>query len=253
MIIEIPGEPIAKMRHRYHLSGGKICSYDMQSELKEGTRLVMQSILRKSFDSCDKDVVMEASKISRSDIFDVSLTFHMPIPTTMSEANVNRLLWFSDCPKKPDIDNLVKFYLDCANGVLWQDDRQIVSLSSKKIYSKNPKTVIKITGRKAMKLHPFIDGILGIFGPEEFLQLVKDIGEGYADCIRLVEESVGEYQKDIRFISATAGGLFLSMIAEKYGDKLSKIKKKYPHIWKKWLEVSHEKKDFLWKTKEDVE
>lgn len=35
---------------------------------------------------------------------------------------------------RPDLDNLVKLVLDALNGVLWNDDAQIFSLSAKKRY-----------------------------------------------------------------------------------------------------------------------
>ena len=37
-------------------------------------------------------------------------------------------------PPKPDLDNLVKLYLDSFNGVVWQDDRQVVKLTAEKRY-----------------------------------------------------------------------------------------------------------------------
>lgn len=36
---------------------------------------------------------------------------------------------------KPDLDNLIKAFLDAANGVLYEDDAQIVSLQAEKIYA----------------------------------------------------------------------------------------------------------------------
>ncbi|GAB5370775.1 hypothetical protein AAMO2058_001522000 [Amorphochlora amoebiformis] len=38
----------------------------------------------------------------------------------------------------PDIDNLIKFVLDALNGHLYEDDRQIVEITSKKIYLPQP-------------------------------------------------------------------------------------------------------------------
>ena len=37
--------------------------------------------------------------------------------------------------KRPDIDNYVKFYLDCMNKVVYLDDSQVIELSAKKIYN----------------------------------------------------------------------------------------------------------------------
>jgi Holliday junction resolvase RusA-like endonuclease len=39
---------------------------------------------------------------------------------------------------KPDADNLAKSICDAANGLLWKDDGQIVSLTASKTYSERP-------------------------------------------------------------------------------------------------------------------
>ncbi len=45
---------------------------------------------------------------------------------------------------KPDLDNLVKFIADAGNGLLWEDDRQIVQIRAVKIYHKEAKTVLTV-------------------------------------------------------------------------------------------------------------
>ena len=45
---------------------------------------------------------------------------------------------------KPDIDNLVKFYLDCLNGIAWEDDKQIIYIQATKTYSEEPLTSVRI-------------------------------------------------------------------------------------------------------------
>ena len=37
--------------------------------------------------------------------------------------------------KRPDIDNYVKFYIDCMNKLFYLDDSQVIELSAKKIYN----------------------------------------------------------------------------------------------------------------------
>jgi Holliday junction resolvase RusA-like endonuclease len=44
---------------------------------------------------------------------------------------------------KPDIDNLIKFVMDCGQNILWNDDSTICQIESKKIYSKHPRTEIE--------------------------------------------------------------------------------------------------------------
>lgn len=45
---------------------------------------------------------------------------------------------------RPDLDNLVKFYLDVAIGVLYEDDKQVVKITADKMYSVEPRTEITI-------------------------------------------------------------------------------------------------------------
>lgn len=45
---------------------------------------------------------------------------------------------------KPDLDNLIKTILDAMNGLVFEDDRQIISLYAEKRYGDNPYTIAKI-------------------------------------------------------------------------------------------------------------
>ena len=46
--------------------------------------------------------------------------------------------------KKPDIDNLQKFVLDCLNEIVIRDDSQVVEIRARKVYSMKPGTLIRI-------------------------------------------------------------------------------------------------------------
>lgn len=48
-------------------------------------------------------------------------------------------------PKKPDKDNIEKIYFDAMNKVIFLDDKQIVSGRTRKYYSMNPRTIIRVT------------------------------------------------------------------------------------------------------------
>ncbi len=75
----------------------------------------------------------------------VVLEFNMPFPKTTSKKTRQFLSEGKICHvKTPDIDNLVKFILDCANGILFDDDKQVVELWASKKYSKHPSTVFKL-------------------------------------------------------------------------------------------------------------
>ena len=78
-----------------------------------------------------------------SDALTVSIECHMPIPASWSK--IRRLKAVGEPhPMRPDIDNLNKFVFDAFNGMLWTDDSIIVETYSIKLYSLEPKTVIRI-------------------------------------------------------------------------------------------------------------
>lgn len=79
----------------------------------------------------------------------ISFLFHMPIPKTIrkrdQEAYESGRLKHD---KKPDIDNLVKLYLDCLDGIIIQGDQKVSLGPCLKLYSTEPKTVIWINETK---------------------------------------------------------------------------------------------------------
>jgi len=47
---------------------------------------------------------------------------------------------------KPDLDNLIKTILDAMNGLVFEDDNQIVALYAEKKYGEEGKTVVELMG-----------------------------------------------------------------------------------------------------------
>jgi len=112
---------------------GKIGQYDPQ--LKEKT--LFQKKLRAHL--CEKGVI--TALLSNDRPF-VLLSFYMPFPK--SQLKKNTIIEEIPHNKKPDLDNLIKFVLDCGNGLLWLDDCKIPYISAFKEYGKEPKTIIEI-------------------------------------------------------------------------------------------------------------
>jgi len=46
--------------------------------------------------------------------------------------------------KRPDLDNIIKFFLDSMNGLVFTDDSLIWKLKAQKVYSLDPRTEIII-------------------------------------------------------------------------------------------------------------
>ena len=72
--------------------------------------------------------------------------FFFKIPPYVSQIKkVEMSAGFFKHIQKPDIDNLLKFYMDVLTGVVWEDDCQIFSfMESNKRYAENPKVVLKV-------------------------------------------------------------------------------------------------------------
>lgn len=88
----------------------------------------------------------------------VSVAFFMAIPKSTSKKKRKEMLAsLITHTKKPDLDNLVKFVFDCCNGILFDDDRQIVLLSAFKCYNISPSTVIDIMPLNVEDRPPFND------------------------------------------------------------------------------------------------
>jgi Holliday junction resolvase RusA-like endonuclease len=69
----------------------------------------------------------------------------MPIPVSYSQKKKNEFA--SELiahVKKPDLDNLIKWVLDCGNALLWQDDSMIYCIQAFKVYSPKPRTEIEM-------------------------------------------------------------------------------------------------------------
>lgn len=76
---------------------------------------------------------------------ELDITFHMPIPSGTSKIKKTQMLnGIIRHIKRPDVDNLSKFAIDCIKGIVLDDDNQVFKLSAEKIYGLVPKTVIKI-------------------------------------------------------------------------------------------------------------
>ena len=81
----------------------------------------------------------------------ISFIFYMPIPKSITKRETPD--YESGClkhDKKPDVDNLIKLYLDCLDGIIIHGDQKVSLGPCIKIYDKDPKTVIYISETNRM-------------------------------------------------------------------------------------------------------
>jgi Holliday junction resolvase RusA-like endonuclease len=222
MIIELLGPPIPRKRARHSSAGNFVRTYDPQHKEMLATRVKLQD----SIDRVNKKFELFTDFESP---MHVSLTFFLPLATSLSLSNKNLRLWTNNDVAKPDLDNLAKFYLDAGNGILWEDDSQITALSVKKYYSNQPKTLIKIV-RNMVTLDEKAQGILSSLSPEEFLDihlLVADLNQILEQGSRLDQEGDSHHRQ----IWTSRAARVLSKLADNHSRTLNKIHKKYPGYW----------------------
>lgn len=176
MKIVIYGDPIAKARARYSKRGKHVITYDSQKHLKNAVRSQFLDALSALVNSDDKSIMLDACKIACSNSFEVNFTFYLPIPKSDPTSLRHDKLWGFEHPTcKPDCDNLEKFYLDCANGIFWNDDSMVVQMSSKKLFSSKPRTEIEIMAKKELKVNGRAKDVITIFSPDSLKEMLYDI------------------------------------------------------------------------------
>lgn len=129
----IPGNPIPLARARINpkafFGSAKHKMWDPQKELKLVTAITLQN----QFD--------KAGFFTGPIHLDV--IFYMPIPKCISKKKKESICGTHHIAK-PDLDNLVKFICDSAHGILYHDDSLIASITTKKLYDLDPRTVFTL-------------------------------------------------------------------------------------------------------------
>ncbi len=135
MKIVIPGRPIAKKRPRFYRRGNHVGVYsDQQTE--EGRWIVLAN-------------AQIQSRITEVAIR-LDMTFVLPRPKGHYGTGRNAGKLKASAPRHPkgrsDLDNYVKFCMDCITGMgkVWKDDSQVVSLTAVKRYGEQPRTEIEV-------------------------------------------------------------------------------------------------------------
>ena len=123
VIFRVDGTPVGKGRPKFARRGNFVSAYtptktrDYEDQIKEAAKIAMGSS-----DPVETPVV-------------ACIYITVPIPASYSKKRSAACLDGSERPcKKPDIDNIVKAYLDSMNGIVYKDDTQVVSLHATKVY-----------------------------------------------------------------------------------------------------------------------
>lgn len=196
----IPGKPIAKARARLVRRGNFVSSFDPQHKEKAAVKDLLAKGLDQAFSSENKQIVMEASNLAAIESFDVSLRFYLPIPDRLNLAQKNAKLWGFEPPThKPDVDNLAKFYLDCANGILWDDDARVVALNAIKYYSKEPRVEILLNEHRKC-LPRQVNQVFDRISPDQVKDLINQ-AEFLIFCLNRLDDPSGLFLDEEIYIT----------------------------------------------------
>lgn len=114
----VHGPPVAAARPR--LSRGK--TYDPRS----AERKQVEAIIR-------EELLTQGWELSSN-----LLAFHLEVYQQVPVSEVKRFQQPTYHVGRCDIDNFLKFYMDCCTGLAWKDDRQVVEVSGCKMNSLQP-------------------------------------------------------------------------------------------------------------------
>lgn len=67
----------------------------------------------------------------------IDITFYVAAPMKERSALLGQY-----CPKRPDLDNMIKFVLDASQTIIYNEDNCVASVIAKKIYDLTPRTEI---------------------------------------------------------------------------------------------------------------
>lgn len=131
---EVPGDPVGKQRPRV-----------VRNKFTRGVHTYTPQ-KTKTYEAL---VQMQAQRVydkePTSNNVSVAIDAYFKVPKSYSKKRTEMCLLQIERPsKKPDTDNIAKAILDAMNKVVYQDDKQVVSLHIEKYYSKDPKVVVNV-------------------------------------------------------------------------------------------------------------
>ena len=122
MIFTIPGDPVPQGRPRFFMRKSRRGDYISSCDPVKSTNFKGKvALFAKRAGVC---LSLEPIKMT--------LDFYLPRPKALFRKKDPEGAVI--CPKRPDMDNLVKAVLDGLNGVAYKDDGQVVDLVAKKYY-----------------------------------------------------------------------------------------------------------------------
>lgn len=119
-------KPMASPRPRFRNAGKFVQTYMPTSYMKH------KEFIRK-----------QMPELNINDAIKLTLLFEFPMNKSWSKRLITKMI-YAFKKNKPDLDNLVKTFMDAANKKIWTDDALIVELHCAKRYAEVPKIKVKV-------------------------------------------------------------------------------------------------------------
>ena len=133
LVYSVYGEPVGKGRPRFARRGNFVSTYSPQKTKTYEDEIRMMA-----------KAAMGASEALETPVT-VAIYIRVGIPKSFSKQKRKDALANIERPtKKPDIDNIAKCFLDAMNGIVYLDDKQVVSLHITKEYAETPAVDIMV-------------------------------------------------------------------------------------------------------------
>ena len=133
IVYSVYGEPVGKGRPRFAKRGNFVSTYTPQKTKTYEDEIRMMAKAAKG-----------ASEPLETPVT-VAIYIRVGIPASFSKQKRKDALANIERPtKKPDIDNIAKCFLDGMNGIVYLDDKQVVSLHITKVYAETPAVEVMV-------------------------------------------------------------------------------------------------------------
>jgi Holliday junction resolvase RusA-like endonuclease len=213
--IEIPGEPISKARPRFRRQGNFVRTYDIQHFEKEQLKTLF------------KCAITNQKGWGPGIALSMTINCYFKAPKSFSTKQRNLISWNAlPHTSKPDGSNILKMYEDAMNEIVFDDDRQLISITVNKFYSNESKTVISIMPK--ISYDEAIKEFEEIINFENFCSLSSEI---YHLAYVLKERK--EMRESEKLDYTKLALLKLGNLADHHGKLLCEIAKKHKSLIKK--------------------
>jgi len=136
---DVPGAPQGKGRHRNAIRQSRLRGQYVAQITPPKTRAYEAEIKNAAWRAMRGQPIMAGAVL-------VDLTVRMPIPDSYSKTRRALCLDGKEKPtKKPDLDNVIKSFLDGMNKTVFDDDSQIVGFTVRKLYSEQAGVAVQVT------------------------------------------------------------------------------------------------------------